>query len=109
MLLVLGFSALCRRFPRAMRVFAQVQVVALLVAIGIGLDRAYRGVDFNMPAIVAGYLFFTLALTAAGMRRPRPRDPVRDAAVGAANHVPADNAPRGSARELDEVLKRLRA
>jgi putative Mn2+ efflux pump MntP len=69
MLLVLGFSGLRRRFPRAMRVFAQVQWVAFLVAIGIGLDRAYRGVNFDMPAIVAIYLACTLTLTALVMRR----------------------------------------
>jgi len=122
MLMVLGFSALGRQFPRTMRVFAQVQVVVFLVAVGIGLDRAYHGANFNTPAIVAIYLFCTLTLTALALRRPHSAagadypviDPTRPGvdfhiSPGAPGPLPPDDRlPRkGSARELQAVLKQL--
>jgi len=68
-LVLLGLGALRRRFPRAMLVFAQVQAVALLVAVGIGLIRAYHGLDFKPPVLVAFFVFCTFTLTVGAIRR----------------------------------------
>ena len=69
LLLQSGFSALGQRFPRTTLALARVQMATLLVTIVIGLDRAYRGDSFKIPAVVAVLLFCTLVFTAAAMRR----------------------------------------